>query len=295
MGVGLRRAGIENLDGRLTDTRTAEVDAALRTVIDPELDEPITDLGFVTQRSVTARDVVVRLRLPTAFCSPNFAYLMVSDAHDAVAALDWVAGVQIVLQDHHDADRINRGVAAGLGFSGTYPDEAAAELDALRRVFRVKAHTAFIERVCTIVVRDTDWDVADLGRLRIRDLPAGRPRDGLCQRRLDLGMPCGPDDLVMVDEAGVPWPTDQIPLKLRFAKSVRISIDGNAHFCRGLLRTRYPDSAADQSPRAHESVGTDLGLPAVLRLRDSAGSNAGDARTIDARTIDARTTVGSTR
>ena len=137
----------------------AEVDAALGTVIDPELDEPITDLGFVTQRTVTSGDVAVRLRLPTAFCSPNFAYLMVSDAHDAVSALDWVHDVQIVLQDHHDADRIDRGVAAGLGFSGTYPDEAAAELDALRRVFRVKAHTAFIERVCTIVVRDTDWEV----------------------------------------------------------------------------------------------------------------------------------------
>ena len=193
---------------------------------------------------------------------------MVSDAHDAVSALDWVHDVQIVLQDHHDADRINRGVAAGLGFSGTYPDEAAAELDALRRVFRVKAHTAFIERVCTIVVRDTDWEVEDLGRLRIRDLPAGRPRDGLCRRRLDLGMSCDPDDLVMVDEFGEPWPADRIPLQLRFAKSVRISIDGNAHFCRGLLRTRYPDSAADQSPRAHERVGTDLGLPAVLHSRE---------------------------
>ena len=98
------------------------------------------------------------LRLPTAFCSPNFAYLMVSDAHDAVSALNWVHDVQIVLQDHHDADRINRGVAAGLGFSGIYPDEAAAELDALRRVFRLKAHTAFIERVRSgTVTRSRRW------------------------------------------------------------------------------------------------------------------------------------------
>ena len=273
MDVGLPGLEVGAADSALL--REAEVDAALGTVIDPELDEPITDLGFVTQRTVTSRDVAVRLRLPTAFCSPNFAYLMVSDAHDAVSALDWVHDVQIVLQDHHDADRINRGVAAGLGFSGTYPDEAAAELDALRRVFRVKAHTAFIERVCTIIVRDTDWEVEGLGRLRIRDLPAGRPRDGLCRRRLDLGMSCNPDDLVLVDDSGEPWPADRIPLQLRFAKSVRISIDGNAHFCRGLLRTRYPDSAADQSPRAHERVGTDLGLPAVLHLRGSSGTNSG--------------------
>lgn len=286
MDVGHVRFRAGTADDPLAHTRKAEVDAALGTVIDPELDEPITDLGFITQRTVTARDVVVRLRLPTAFCSPNFAYLMVSDAHDAVSALDWTAGVQIVLQDHHDADRINRGVAAGLGFSGTYPDEAAAELDALRRVFRAKAHTAFIERVCTIVVRDTGWDVADLGRLRIRDLPVGRPRDGLCRRRVDLGISCDPDDLVLVDEFGTPWPTEQVALKLRFAKSVRISIDGNAHFCRGMLRTRYPDSAADQSPRGHESVGTDLGLPAVRRPGGPAATTAG---------IDISTGVGSTR
>jgi hypothetical protein len=69
----------------------------------------------------------------------------------------------------------------------------------------------------------------------------------------------------MVDEFGEPWTPEAIPLKLRFAKAVRISIDGNAHFCRGLLRTRYPDAAADQRARGHESPGTDLGVPAAIR------------------------------
>jgi len=243
----------------------AQIAAALGTVIDPELDEPITDLGFVTDQRIDGRRVAVRLRLPTAFCSPSFAYLMVSDAHDALCGIDWVDEVSVTLENHHDADRINRGVAAGLGFAGTYPEEAAGELDALRRTFRVKAHTAFIERVCTIMVRDHHWAAEDLGSLRIADLPAGRPADGLRRRRADLGLPSGPDDLVMVDELGVPWPAAAIPLKLRFAKAVRVSIDGNAHFCRGLLRTRYPDAGADQRARAHESLGTDLGVPAVVR------------------------------
>ena len=60
--------------------------AALDTVRDPELDTSIVELGFVTACSVdddgTAR---VRLRLPTFFCAPNFAFLMVADAYDAVA------------------------------------------------------------------------------------------------------------------------------------------------------------------------------------------------------------------
>ncbi len=209
--------------------------------------------------------MAVRLRLPTAFCSPSFAYLMVSDAHDALSGIDWVQDVTVTLEDHHDADRINRGVAAGLGFAGTYPEEAAGELDALRRTFRVKAHTAFIERVCSIMMREHRWAAGDLGALRIADLPAGRPADGLRRRRADLGLSSDPGDLVMVDEFGTPWAPAAIPLKLRFAKSVRISIDGNAHFCRGLLRTRYPGAAADQRARGHESLGTDLGLPALVR------------------------------
>ena len=33
-------------------------------------------------------------------------------------------------------------------------------------------------------------------------------------------------------------------MRLRFARSVRISMEGNAHFCRGLLATRYDDDGA---------------------------------------------------
>ena len=46
----------------------------------------------------------------------------------------------------------------------------------------------------------------------------------------------------MVDHLGDGYAPDDVPLALRRARSTRISIDGNAHFCRGLLRTRYGDS-----------------------------------------------------
>ena len=49
---------------------------ALGTVLDPELDEPITDLNFVRSIHVDDAGVSVHLRLPTSFCSPNFAYLI---------------------------------------------------------------------------------------------------------------------------------------------------------------------------------------------------------------------------
>ena len=47
--------------------------------------------------------------------------------------------------------------------------------------------------------------------------------------------------MVMVDHQGRGYAADEVPLRLRRARSTRISIDGNAHFCRGLLRTRYPE------------------------------------------------------
>ena len=50
---------------------------ALETVRDPELDEPITSLGFVASCTVSADgDAQVRLRLPTYFCAPNFLSLI---------------------------------------------------------------------------------------------------------------------------------------------------------------------------------------------------------------------------
>ena len=57
-------------------------------------------------------DAQVRLRLPTYFCAPNFAFLMVADAYDAVSALPGVRTTEVVLEDHFASDAINGGVAA---------------------------------------------------------------------------------------------------------------------------------------------------------------------------------------
>src|SRR5712671_3836649 len=94
----------------LTSAGTAfesEVTAALATVVDPELDEPITDLGFVRSIRIDDVGVTVHLRLPTSFCAPNFAYLMASDAVDALRRVPGVGVVTVLLDDHHDSDKIN--------------------------------------------------------------------------------------------------------------------------------------------------------------------------------------------
>lgn len=214
---------------------------ALSTVVDPELDEPITDLGFVRLCQVHDGRVEVRLRLPTAFCAPNFAYLMTADAYDAVAALPGVRGVDVRLEDHHDSAQINAGVAAQAGFAATYGPEASAELDELRQTFRRKAHLACLERACRHLLAD-GWTLDTLPAATLHDL-AEPDRSKLARRRADIGLPVDNDSTALVDEAGAPIAPEEVPVRLRFARTVRVSIEGNAHFCRGLLATRYGEPA----------------------------------------------------
>lgn len=237
----------------LTRERTVSREAvrrALDTVIDPELDEPVTDLGFVRSVDVDGADVTVHLRLPTSFCSPNFAYLMASDAKDALGALPGVGRVVVELDDHHDSALINAGLATDAGYVGTFGHEAENSLEELRTTFRRKAHTAAAERCLTELLRaDPSLVEEAVGRVQLGELLPGRATEALLRRRAALGLPEGARALVLVDHLGRGYATEAVPLALRRARATRISIDGNAHFCRGLLRTRYEGSGADQAPR----------------------------------------------
>ncbi len=231
-----------------------DVMRALAAVIDPELDEPITDLGFVRSVRFTDDGVEVHLRLPTSFCAPNFAYLMASDAKDALTALPESGVVVVELDDHHDSDIINRGLAADAGYRGTFRHEAESDLDELRATFQRKAHTAAMERALTALLRvRTDLDEQDVASVVLGDLPDDTAKEALLRRRETLGLSVEESAPVLVDDRGVPHPAASAALALRRARSTRISIDGNAHFCRGLLATRYPGSENDQAPRADEN------------------------------------------
>ena len=239
-----------------------DIRRALSGVLDPELDEPITDLGFIRSLEVAAgidgAEVDVHLRLPTSFCSPNFAYLMASDSKDAISALEGVARVVVELDDHHDSNLINAGLAADAGYRGTFRHEADDSLEELRWTFRRKAHTAAMERCLTELLRaNASLSEPSVGTVRLGDLPSGRHKDALVRRRLAVGLPTEPDAVVLVDQDGRPYATGDVPMALRRARSTRISIDGNAHFCRGLLRTRYEGSGADQAHRPEGAEASD--------------------------------------
>lgn len=213
---------------------------ALGQVRDPELDEPITALGFVASADISGDgDVRVHLRLPTYFCAPNFAYLMVADAYDAVTALPGVRRAEVVLDDHFAADAINEGVAARAGFAGSFGAEAAGELDDLRADFLRKAVLAGTDQVCRPLV-DAGASPADLARLTLAAVPPSPALDRLRRRRRELGLPSAGDAALLIDpRSGAPVALDDVPLHLRKARTTRTSLDANTGICRGMLRHRY--------------------------------------------------------
>jgi metal-sulfur cluster biosynthetic enzyme len=217
-----------------------ELLAALEAVRDPELDEPVTSLGFVTSCRVSAAgDAQVRLRLPTYFCAPNFAFLMVADAYDAVTAVPGVRHAEIVLEDHFAADVINGGVAAQAGFAAAFDGEAVAELDGLRADFLRKAVMAGTDQVCRPLLA-AGTDPARLTRLTLGEVPDSGPLRRLRERRAELGLPAGDDAPLLIDpKTGRAVDPGSLPLHLRRAQLTRTSLEANGSICRGMLRHRY--------------------------------------------------------
>lgn len=237
----------------MSATRAPEVDrtallaavwSALGTVLDPEIDEPITDLDFVESCSVDADGVVaVQLRLPTFFCAPNFSFLMVADAYDAVSAVPGVTRAEVELADHHASAEINGGVAAQAGFVATFSGEANDELDELRAQFLRKASVAGQDRVARPLV-DAGAGPDELAQMTLGALPPSPELTRLRERRAAIGLPHGDDAPLLIHPDGSRVTPAQVPLHLRRARLTRTGIEANGEVCRGLLKGRYPDTVA---------------------------------------------------
>lgn len=232
----------------MTSRLHREVWAALGTVLDPELDEPITDLDFVESCTVSADGVAtVGLRLPTFFCAPNFSFLMVADAYDAVSAVPGVTRADVTLADHHASAEINGGVAAQAGFvesfAGSDQGEAVAELDELRMQFFRKAALAGQDRVARPLV-DAGAGPDELAGLALGAVPPSSELTRMRERRAALGLPHGDDAPLLVHGDGSRVTAAQVPLHLRRARLQRVGIETNGEYCKALLTTRYPERAA---------------------------------------------------
>lgn len=233
---GEQADGVDPVQQHLVDA----VVAALDTVRDPELDEPVTSLGFVASCTVSPDGVAeVHLRLPTYFCAPNFAFLMVADAQEAVSAVPGVSRAAVVLEDHFASEAINGGVAARAGFVESFGALAAAELDDLRRDFVRKAVLAGTDRVCRPLVA-AGRSAEELVELTLGQAPPSADRERLRARRAELGLPASDASPLLLDPAtGRAVGVEALPLHLRRARLTAVGAEANSGMCRGMLRDRY--------------------------------------------------------
>jgi metal-sulfur cluster biosynthetic enzyme len=213
---------------------------ALSAVRDPELDEPITSLRFISSCEVSGDgDVEVLLRLPTPQCAPNFAFLMAADARKAVRRLPGVRQVTVKLEDHYTGDEINAALARGEGFTGAFPGETDDDdLEALRELFNRKALIARQARVCEGLMT-AGATVEEVTAIRVVDLPHSADVRRCLELRAQLGIGRGEDDPAFVLPGGEPLIADQLQRWLRMARLVRTSLEVNGGICRSLLQFRH--------------------------------------------------------
>jgi len=239
--------------------RIAEVLEALRPVTDPELDESVVDLGFIGEVSVDGGRASVSFRLPTFWCSANFAFLMADDMRAAMQRLDWIDEAEVRLLEHFAADRINAGIAQRMDFADAFGSEAAGELTTLRESFRRKAYlgrmSALIESLrergrsdeAIVATRigdlDAERDDASLGRaivrfLELRAIYGGRAERGDAAFRTPEG-----------ESIGAPG----LSSTLRDIRMTRRSAEANGEMCRMLLKARYDDASLPDELRSRAS------------------------------------------
>jgi len=224
--------------------RTNQVRAALDRVTDPELDESVLELGFITGIDIADDEVAVTFRLPTYWCAANFSYLMASDMRDAVAGLPWVRSVSVVLDEHMFVDAINDGVAKSQDFTEAFPTEANADLAGIRLNFGLKS----FERRQEVLLRHLlalgheptailALDIASLERLSLN-----AEGDSLRTRYLERRPLANGPALAFVTRDGEKIMDETLNIYLRNIRRVGLNAEFNGALCRGLLAARYGDT-----------------------------------------------------
>ncbi len=235
--------------------RVAEVMRVVARVHDPELDEPVTDMGFIENVEI-ADDGSVELdfRLPTYWCSPNFAFLMLDGVREALESLSWRPRFRITLHDHLFAEEVNAGVAEGRPFAEIFeslsPQEDLAELREtfLRKAFQKRQEAALIG------LRKAGWADDDILTLDCGTLDKANVGPELTVRlahyldALRARFPAAGDDAVaFVAWEGAALSVAQLPDYLGKLRAVRINMEFNGALCRGLKEARYREKTSNEN------------------------------------------------
>ena len=236
----------------MDDAQLNQVWARLDLVMDPELDEPVTDMGFIEAVSVTwpapgqnTSTVHVSFRLPTYWCSPNFAFLMAEGIKRQVEVLPWVGQAVVTLQDHMAADEMNAAINAGASFGSVFEDlHPGEDLSALREKFDVKAFQRRQEVVIKALVKMgfLPAEIVTMPRglldgVTLDDAEDARQKGRYLAILHEKQLAPGPANLAFPTYQGPPI-TD-FALYMSLLRSVRINMEFSGSLCRGLKQSRY--------------------------------------------------------
>lgn len=232
-----------------------EILRRLDRVLDPELDQSVLELGFITSIDSAANGETLRvsMKMPTAWCSPNFAYMMAEDARTELLKIESVQDVEICLENNVVSAAIEAGVNAGQSFEEAFAGETFDGLMKLRGVFLrkgyVKRQEALFKRLLA-----ANLSYAEICQLRIADLyereslcevvlPDGRvvdidppvvARDYLERREL-IGLDCQADSPLFVNVKGEALSPAQVEEYLIYMRTIRVSMQANGSLCSALL------------------------------------------------------------
>jgi metal-sulfur cluster biosynthetic enzyme len=225
--------------------RVAQVQACLATVMDPELDESVAELGFVTEVELLDEgEVHISFRLPTYWCAANFAFLMADDMRIAIKSLPWVTQVQVKLGEHMYADAINQGVAQGTGFQAAFGSDSEGDLESLRLTFELKAfqrrQAALLDYL--IEAGHTSDALMALDTAALPGLALDDEGRRLTQRYLDRRAVAHGGTQAFVDTEGRAIATQALAGHLRDLRRVAINAEFNGALCRGLQAVRFGEA-----------------------------------------------------
>ncbi|VTT87687.1 hypothetical protein DM2_1021 [Halorubrum sp. DM2] len=242
--------------------RPAGVRSRLDRVEDPELARSIVELDYVDAIEVDGGRVEVRFTLPTAWCSPAFAWMMATDARDEVESLDWVRESRIVLCDHMHGEEITAGVNARDGFGETFPD-ADGDVASVRAAIADKARVsrqreavrtlldAAVDpgQVVSLVRADVtvagDEAHVDLGGLSV--VVDAEPIADYLDRVTTSGRVTDSDDTLFLTPEGEPIPVDQLDVVQKRSRLATVNMGGQGAVCDALHRARHGSEGPDGS------------------------------------------------
>ncbi|HUG61596.1 MAG TPA: iron-sulfur cluster assembly protein [Methylomirabilota bacterium] len=254
-------------------SRVSELWRRLGEVNDPELDESITEMGFVERAEVVGDGgVEVDFRLPTYWCSPNFAFLMLDGVRKALDQLSWSPMYRVTLHDHMFAEEVNLGIKADKAFGEIFAELAGdLDLEGLRETFSVKAFKRRQEAVLVGLRQHglTDreilgMDLAALDAARIETGEAAKQKPRYRAAYVERFPRRRPNDPVFLTCEGAQIPTPTLGAYLADLRAVRINMEFNGALCRGLKRTRYKElSVVDGEPTLVDFIMDRVPAPAA--------------------------------